>query len=240
MKSAADVESLLVLGGFPEPFLGASEVRARRWAIEYRDRLIRDDVMSLEGVRDLGAMEQLMLALPERVGSPLSRNALREDLDLNHQMVSRWLDIFERLYAIFRLAPFGAPRLRAVKKEQKHYHIDWSTVRDEGARFENLVASHLFKWVHFQQDTLGRELELRYFRDVDGREVDFVVVEGREPILLVEAKLTATSASPALRYLKQRFPKAEAWQVHLRGDRDSVTDEQIRLASAVRFLGTLV
>lgn len=203
------------LGGFPEPFLGGSATRARRWAIEYRSRLIRDEVTSLESVRDLGAMEQLMLALPERVGSPLSRNALREDLDLNHQTVSRWLDIFERLYAIFRLAPFGAPRLRAVKKEQKHYHIDWSIVPDEGARFENLVASHLLKWVHFQHDTLGRELELRYFRDVDGREVDFVVVEGREPILLVEATL-------------------------VRGDRDSVTDDHIRLASAQRFLGTLV
>lgn len=240
MTSAADVESLFVLGGFPEPFLGASATRARRWAIEYRSRLIRDEVTSLESVRDLGAMEQLMLALPERVGSPLSRNALREDLNLNHQTVSRWLDIFERLYAIFRLAPFGAPRLRAVKKEQKHYHIDWSIVPDEGARFENLVASHLLKWVHFQHDTLGQELELRYFRDVDGREVDFVVVEGREPILLVEAKLMATTASPALRYLKQRFPKADAWQVQLRGDRDSVTDDHIRLASAQRFLGTLV
>ena len=85
-----------------------------------------------------------------------------------------------------------------------------------------------------------RELELRYFRDVDGREVDFVVVERREPILLVEAKLTATSASPALRYLKQRFPSADAWQIQLRGDRDSVTDDRIRLASAQRFLGTLL
>lgn len=89
------------------------------------------------------------------------------------------VDIFERLYAIFRLPPFDAPRLRAVKKEQKHYHFDWSIVPDDGPRFENLVASHLLKWVHFQFDTAGRELDLRYFRDVDGREVDCVVVERR-------------------------------------------------------------
>lgn len=37
-------------------------------------------------------------------------------------------------------------------------------------RFENLVASHLLKWVHHQQDTAGRDLELRYFRDVDRRD----------------------------------------------------------------------
>lgn len=239
-RSSDDLTTLLNLGGFPEPFLRGSAARARRWSVEYRNRLIREEVTSLETVRDLGAMEQLMLALPERVGSPLSRNALREDLQLNHQTVTRWLDIFERLYAIFRLAPFGAPRLRAVKQEQKHYHYDWSLVPDEGPRFENMVASHLLKWVHFQFDSEGRELELRYFRDVDGREVDFVVVERRHPILLVEAKLTSEQASGSLRYLKQRFPASEAYQVHLRGDRESVTHDQIHLWTATRFLSTLV
>ncbi len=237
---SADLESLLALGGFPEPFLRGSAARARRWSVEYRSRLIREEVTSLETVRDLGAMEQLMLALPERVGSPLSRNSLREDLELNHQTVTRWLDIFERLYAIFRLPPFGAPRLRAVKQEQKHYHYDWSVVPDEGPRFENLVASHLLKWIHFQLDTEGRELELRYFRDVDGREVDFIVVERRKPILMVEAKLTSGPVSSSLRYLKQRFPACDAYQVHLRGGGERVTSDQVRLWTAGRFLNTLV
>jgi predicted AAA+ superfamily ATPase len=239
-KSADDVNALLTLGGFPEPFLRGSAARARRWSVEYRTRLIRDEVTSLETVRDLGAMEQLMLALPERVGRPLSRNALREDLQLNHQTVSRWLDIFERLYAIFRIAPFGAARLRAVKQEQKHYHYDWSQVPGEGARFENLIASHLLKWVHYQFDTEGRELELRYFRDVDGREVDFVVVERRRPVLMVEVKLAAESPSRALRYLRQRFPACDAIQVHLRGAGNHVSAEGIHLWSAPRFLSMLV
>jgi len=150
------------------------------------------------------------------------------------------VDIFERLYAIFRLPPFDAPRLRAVKKEQKHYHFDWSIVPDDGPRFVNLLASHLLKWVHFQFDTAGRELDLRYFRDVDGREVDFVVIERRQPILMVEAKLTAGPVSPALRYLKERFPACDAYQVHLRGERESVTAEQIHLWTTARFLATLV
>ena len=55
-------------------------------------------------------------------------------------------------------------------------------------RFENLVASHLLKWVHFEQDAKGREVELAYFRDIDGREVDFVITEDRRPVRLVECK----------------------------------------------------
>lgn len=238
--STKELDALFQLGGFPEPFLRGSAAAARRWSAEYRHRILRDDIATLESVRDLGAMEQLMLALPERVGSPLSRNALREDLSLNHETVSRWLDIFEGVYAIFRVAPFGAPRIRAVRKEQKHYHFDWSLVPEEGPRFENLVGSHLLKWTHFQFDSAGRELELRYFRDVDGREVDFVVVERRKPVMLVEVKLSAEPAAPSLRYLKTRFPSAEAYQVHLRGARESVTAENIHLWTAARFLATLV
>ncbi len=45
------------------------------------------------------------------------------------------------------------------------------------ARFENLVASHLLEWVDYQTDTQGRAIELRFFRDVDGPEVDFVVTD---------------------------------------------------------------
>jgi predicted AAA+ superfamily ATPase len=240
LRSPADLQSLLRLGGFPEPFLGGGEVEARRWSREYRTRLIREDVVSLERVLDLGNLELLMLRLPELVGSPLSINALREDLQVSHKAVAGWIGVLERLFAVFRLPPLGAPRLRAVKKEQKHYHFDWSLVPELPQRFENLVASHLLKWVHHQQDTQGRDLELRYFRDTDGREVDFVVVEGRRPTLLVEAKWADAEVDRGLRYLKAKFPATESWQVSATGTKDFVSPDGIRVAPALALLRGLV
>jgi len=234
------LSQLLRLGGFPEPFLGGGEVEARRWSRQYRTRLIEEDITSLTGIRDLGRLEEMALRLPDLVGSPLSINALREDLQVAHKTASTWLDTLERLYAIFRLVPFGAPRIRAVKHERKHYHFDWSIVPDAGARFENLVACHLLKWVHFEQDTSGRELELRFFRDVDRREVDFVVTENRRPILLVECKLKDRNIDLGLRYLKKRFPDATAIQIALSGQRDFVTPDGIRAMPALIYLRTLV
>ena len=231
--------ALMALGGFPEPFLSGSERFARRWALGYRERLIREEITSLESVSDLGKLELLALSLPDRVGSPLSINALREDLQVSHQTVARWTDILERVYGIFRIPPFGAPKLRAVKKERKHYHYDWSVVPSPGARFENLVASHLLKWVEFQIDTEGRPLELRYFRDTDGREVDFVVTERSNVIALVECKLGDDAVSGGLRYMKLRFPDAQAWQVSANGNRDFVNAEGIRVAPAVVLLRQL-
>lgn len=232
--------ALLALGGFPEPFLSGSERFARRWALSYRERLIREEITSLESITDLGRLELLALSLPDRVGSPLSLNALREDLQVSHQTVMRWTDILERVYAIFRLPPFGAPKLRAIHKARKHYHYDWSVVANPGARFENLIASHLLKWVEFQIDTEGRQLELRYFRDIDRREVDFVVTERMKPIALVECKLGDDDVAPGLKYLKARFPDAIAWQVSAFGKRDFQNAEGIRVAPAARLLRELV
>jgi hypothetical protein len=235
-----DLPALIRPGGFPEPFLGRSETEVRRWSREYRTRLIREDVAGLERIQDLGNLELLVLRLPELVGSPLSINALREDLGVSHATVANWLGTLERLYAIFRLPTFGAPRLRAVRKEQKHYHFDWSLVPGEAQRFENLVASHLLKWVHFEVDARGRDLELRYFRDVEGREVDFVVTEGWRPILFVEAKWSDAPADRTIRYLKRRFPAAEAVQVAATGRKNAVTPEGVRLRPAGEFLRGLL
>jgi predicted AAA+ superfamily ATPase len=240
LERAAELQDLLNLGGFPEPYFGASATEAKRWSREHRTLLIREEVASLERVQDLGNLELLVLRLPEVVGSPLSINALREDLQVTHKTVANWLEILERLYAIYRLSPFGAPRIRAVKKEQKHYHWDWSVVQEPALRFENLVAGHLLKWVHHEQDTRGRDVDLRYFRDTDRREVDFVVVERRTPQLLVECKWADVEVDRGLRYLKARFPKCEAWQISAIGTKDYVTQEGIRVAPAMRFLTTLV
>ena len=235
-----ELVQLLKLGGFPEPFLSGSATQARRWSREYRTLLVREEIVALERIQDLGHLELLMLRLPDLVGSPLSLNGLREDLQVSHRALSAWLGALERLFVLFRVAPLGASRIRAVKKQQKHYHLAWSVVPREAARFENLVACHLLKWVHFEQDAGGRDLERRHFRDVDGREVDFVVAEKGRPRLLVECKWDDAEPDRSLRYLKQRFADAEAWQISMVGRKDFQTREGIRVAPALALLKTLV
>ena len=88
IESADDFAQLLKLGGFPEPFFSGSEVQARRWSREYRNLLIREEIRDLERIQDLGNLELLVLRLPELVGSLLSLNALREDLQVSHKAVA--------------------------------------------------------------------------------------------------------------------------------------------------------
>ncbi len=234
------LEQLLKYGGFPEPFLASSERFSRRWSREYRSRLVRGDLRDLENVRDLDSIERMVLHLPNLVGSPLSLNGLREDLQVSHQSVSRWIAMLENMYMIFRIYPFGAPRIRAVKKEAKHYHMDWTVVSDSGYRFENLVACHLLKWCCVRQDRDGCEVELRYFRDVDKREVDFVLVEDGNPIHFIEVKQSDRRVTQPLRYLKKRFPEVNSSQIYLGAGPDVITREGIRICPAHKFLAQFI
>ena len=134
---------------------------------------------------------------------------------MDHKTAERWLQILENLYVCFRIAPYGPPRVRAVTKAQKLYLWDWSAVEDPGPRFENLVASQLLKYCHFIEDTEGHRMELRYLRDVDKREVDFIVMKGRAPLFAVECKAGEKAIAPAIHYFGERSAIPRFYQVHL-------------------------
>jgi hypothetical protein len=239
-EASCSVRDLMTLGPFPEPLLSGSAAAARRWSRQYRSLLIREDVASLERIDEMGAMEQLSVRLPGLVGSPLSLNALREDLQVAHKTVERWVEILERLMFVFRLAPFGPPRIKAVKKSRKHYLFDWTAIDDQGARFENLVGFHLLKECHHLEDVEGHDTELRFFRDIEGREVDFVQMKAGKPVRFVECKTAETVISPALLYLRRKFPAVDAVQVIASRGVDRIAREGVRLVSADRFLAELV
>lgn len=229
-----DLEALLRFGGFPEPLL-AGDIRLwRRWRRERISRVVYEDIRDLENLRQVGLVELLIETLPERVGSPLSINSLSEDLQVAHETVKRWLDILENLYVCYRIAPFGTPRIRAVKKESKLYLWDWSQVPGDGERFENLVASHLLKYCHFVEDTDGFKMELRFLRDTDRREVDFVVLRDNRPLFAVECKTGAKSPNRAIEYFRMRTDIRNFYQVHL-SDRDYIDKSGTRVLPFVTF-----
>jgi predicted AAA+ superfamily ATPase len=217
--SMEDFRRLLKFGGFPEPCLKGDERFWRRWQRERTHRVIYEDIRDLENVKDISLLELLAAELPNRVGAPLSVKNLKELFQVSHETVERWLKIFERMYYCFRIPPYGPPKVRAVKKEQKLYLWDWSIVPEPGPRFENFIASHLLKYCHFREDTEGYRMDLRFLRDTDRREVDFVVLEEGKPLFAVECKAGEKNINPSLYYFIERTKIPKFYQVH-EGTRD--------------------
>ncbi len=236
--SASDLALLLKFGGFPEPLFRGEEKFRRRWQRERTHRVIYDDIRDLERVKEISLFELLAEELPRRVGSPLSIKNIREMLDVAHETVDRWVRVFERMYFCFRIPPLGAPRIRAVKKEQKLYLWDWSAIGDPGARFENLVACQLLKYCHFLEDAEGHGMELRFLRDTDKREVDFVVLRDGHPLFAVECKTGEKDISPALYYFVKRVNIPAVYQVHT-GNRD-YDKKGIRVLPFITFCSELL
>lgn len=210
-----DLDTLLKLNGFPEPLLSGSQKILNRWRNERLSQLIKEDIRDLERVRELDIMEILVDSLPQKVGSPLSIKSLKEDLEISHETVERWICILESLFVCFRILPFGSAKIRAVKKEKKLYLYDWSSIESPGIRFENLVACQLLKYCHFVEDTKGERMELRFLRDTDKREVDFVILKNKQPIFAVECK-SGTAVSPHITYFQERTKIPQFYQVHLK------------------------
>src|SRR5262249_12338930 len=88
-------KDLMMLGGFPEPLLDGSELRARRWSRLRIERLIREDFRDLKAAGDLHAVQVLADLLPERAGSLLSINSLREDVGVAYATVRSWIRALE-------------------------------------------------------------------------------------------------------------------------------------------------
>lgn len=212
---APELEALLKFGGFPEPLFRQDEAEHRIWQRDRIARVVREDLRDLEHVREVSLVEHLVDLLPSRVGSPLSVKNLSGDLEVDHKTVERWLQILENMYVCFRVPPFGAPRVRAVKKQRKVYLWDWSAVDEPGPRFENLVAAQLLKYCHFIEDTEGWPMELRTLRDTDGREVDFVVTRKGKPLFAVECKVSDKHVDPALEYFATRTKIPRIFLAHL-------------------------
>lgn len=233
--SQQDLDQLLTFGGFPEPFLKANIRHYKRWQRERLTRVVQEDLMNLEQVKEVSQLDLLVHLLPARVGSILSLSNLKQDLQVAFETVERWILILENIYYCYRVSPFGLPLLRTAKKEKKLYLWDWSQCENPAAKFENLVASHLLKYCHLVQDSEGEEMQLQFLRDAQKREIDFVVVKNGKPFFAVECKTGETHLSPHIPYFAERSSIPKFYQVHL-GKKDvEIAKHRARILPFVKF-----
>ncbi|HYN43485.1 MAG TPA: AAA family ATPase [Thermoanaerobaculia bacterium] len=212
---AGDWEALLTHGGFPEPFLKRGLRFTRRWRSLRREQLSREDLRDVAHVTDIGTMETLMEILAERTARQLVYASLSREIGVAIDTVKRWIDLLGRLHYGFVVRPWFSNVAKALRKEPKWYLRDWSGVPDEGARAETLVACHLLKAVETWTDLGFGDFDLRYLRDKQKREVDFLVVRDRKPWFLVEVKVGETSLSPSLAHFQEQTKTAHAFQAVL-------------------------
>ncbi len=239
-------EELWNLSSFPDPLNHHDIGFYMRWQHERKQAILREDVQFVSHVRELSQLGLLMTLLPERVASPLSINALKEDIHCAFETVRDWIALLENLYYCFRIYPYSGKSSRTLRKEAKLYLYDWGEVPEEGARFENMLAVHLLKAVEMWNAMGEKTCSLFYIRDKEKREVDFLVMQGKTPLFLMEAKDGGLNLSASLLHYQEKFKVPIAFQVinvSANGQsvlRKSRVNNHLQwICSAESFLGTL-
>lgn len=210
-----DWEALWDHGGFPEPFLRREMRFTRRWRSLRLDQMVKEDLREVSQVQDLGTLETLMRILAERSGQQLVCANLSVELGVAQETVRRWVDLLCRLHYGFVVRPWFRNVARALRKEPKWFLRDWSGITADGFRAETLVACHLLKAVEGWTDLGFGDFELRYLRDKQKREVDFLVVKDQLPWFLVEVKTADTRLAPALAHFQEQTGAPHAFQAVL-------------------------
>lgn len=201
-------DNLFKYGGFPDPYSNMTDQYYNLWQSTRFKQLIHEEIRSLANLQEIYLLEMLAEILKSRVGQQLNSSNLAKQIGVTSQTVSRWINILDRFYYCFSIRPWFKNVTRSLIKDPKVYLWDWSLVTNEGQKVENFIASHLLKFVHFYSDTGLGKFELFYLRDIDKREIDFLIVRDNIPFMIVESKTSDIKISKSMsHFINQLHPK---------------------------------
>ncbi len=196
---------LLEFSGFPEPLTQATKPFHRIWQRNYLERIVYEDLREITLIQDLDKTAQLLELMPERIGSPLSINALREDLEINFATAKKYLKYLELAYVLFSIKPYHKKIQNAIKKETKVYFYDWTKAATPGAKFENYIACELLTLVHLWNGSGQGTMDLQFVKLKGQSEIDFLITKDQKPWLLIEAKLSEEGISSSHKTLAEHL-----------------------------------
>ena len=169
----------------------------------YFQTYVERDVRKLLNVQDLGTFSQFVRILAGRVGQLLNKESLASDIGISVPTVSKWLNLLEASYIIYRLRPYYNNLGKRQIKAPKIYFVETGLaayllgVRDEsqlathpliGYLFENMVVMEAVK----NRLNRGLEPDVWFYRNSSGSvEVDLLFEDGSK-IFPREIKSTST------------------------------------------------
>lgn len=181
VEATAQLEERLVYGMYPDVLNHRSE--ARDVLKQLTSSYLYKDVLSLTGIKKPELLDKLLKALALQLGSEVSYNELSNLLQIDKATVSKYIDLLEKSFIVFRLASFSRNHRNEIKNNRKIYFYD-NGIRnmiinnlnpldlrtDKGALWENFLIAERFKLQQYNQIYSNNY----FWRTVQRQEIDFV------------------------------------------------------------------
>lgn len=174
-------------GGMPK--LRATDLDRDRFYMDYINTYIERDIKDLAQVGKLNEFYDFLVYMAARTGQELKYSDIANAIGISAPTAKAWVSILERSGVIFILHPYYSNITKRLVKTPKVYFMDtglaaylcrWpnaATLENgamDGAFLETYVVTEIVKSCF----NAGKPADLFYYRDIDRKEIDLLIVEG--------------------------------------------------------------
>jgi hypothetical protein len=181
LEASAQLEERLIYGMYPDVINHRHE--AREVLNQLTTSYLYQDVLSLTGIKKPEILEKLLKAIALQLGSEVSYNELSSLLEIDKATVSKYIDLLEKSFILFRLNSFSRNQRNEIKNNRKIYFYD-NGIRnmiinnmnaidlrtDKGALWENFLIAERMKWQMYHHWHTARY----FWRTVQKQEIDYI------------------------------------------------------------------
>ena len=181
LEANTQQEERLIYGMYPDVLNNRSD--AGEILKQLTTSYLYKDVLSITGIKKPELLDKLLKALALQIGSEVSYNELANLLQIDKTTVSKYIDLLEKAYIVFRLNSYCSNQRNEIKNNRKIYFYD-NGIRnmiinnlnplelrtDKGALWENFLISERIKLQQYNQLYTNNY----FWRTVQKQEIDFV------------------------------------------------------------------
>jgi len=201
-------EDFQVFGSYPEVVTmrkTASEMEIADKLEKIVDAYILKDIIEIYELKNAKLAKDILTKIALQTGSEVSLREIASSLQANTATVANYIEIFIKNYILIALPSFKTNVRKAVSENRKLYFWDCGIRNalikdfrktelrpDKGGVFENLVISEVSKVIKNHR----LKLNLYFYREYGGKEVDLVIEDYKKKYTVFEIKLTPQKAKP--------------------------------------------
>lgn len=198
-KNIHDIFELIFKGSMPK--IITTDIERDRYYSDYVNTYLERDIKELAQVGKLNEFYDFLVFMAARTAQELKYSEISSAIGISAPTAKAWVSILERSGVIYILHPYSTNITKRLVKTPKMYFMDtglaaylcrWPNAETlengamDGAFFETYVVTEIVKSYY----NAGKHPDLYYYRDIDGKEIDLLIVEGNDvyPIEIMKSK----------------------------------------------------